>query len=408
MCRTKLIEFNRAASHRVMYLENGLGFGGAVISLRTFLQHADTDRFAPLVIHSLNDERFQSFDGLGQRFFASPISFGSNIFGYVARRLNLDVLEYAWRLRRLILENSVDLVYLNNDIFSNLAGIIAAKASGVPSILHERGIPHARSGLAQLVAKWPNRYLAISGAVRSALLRYGVLPESIRMVPEGLDLSLYKLLDQTALTAVRRSIGIDDEHVPLVVMAGMVMPWKGQHVLLAAAREVLKTTPNARFVIVGEAPSGAERYAKELAGMRFGYSVEDAVTFVGYRDDIPAVMQAADVVVHASTSPEPFGRVVIEGMVMEAVVIATAIGAPPEIIEDGVSGFLVPPSDPHALAEKIVVTLRDDALRKRIGRRAREVVIERYAISRHVGLIEAVFEEVLGTATNEPAMENKS
>ena len=105
MCRTKLIEFNRAASHRVMYLENGLGFGGAVISLRTFLQHADTDRFAPLVIHSLNDERFQSFDGLGQRFFASPISFGSNIFGYVARRLNLDVLEYAWRLRRLILEN---------------------------------------------------------------------------------------------------------------------------------------------------------------------------------------------------------------------------------------------------------------------------------------------------------------
>jgi len=228
------------------------------------------------------------------------------------------------------------------------------------------------------------------------------------MVPEGLDLALYRLRDQAELVAVRRSLGMGLDAVPLVVMAGMVMPWKGQHVLLAAASEVLKKIPEARFVIVGEAPSGAERYAKELEGMRFGYSVEDAVTFVGYRDDIPAVMQAADVVVHASTSPEPFGRVVIEGMVMEAVVIATAIGAPPEIIEDGVSGFLVPPSDPHALAEKIVVTLRDDALRKRIGRRAREVVIERYAISRHVGLIEAVFEEVLGTATNEPAMEHKS
>ena len=404
----KLLESNDVERYRVMYLENGLGFGGAVISLKTFLQHASTDRFIPLVIHSLDEARFQSFDVFGRRLSISPLVFGSGVLGFLARRLNLDVLEYAWRLRRVIRENSIDLVYLNNDIFSNLAGIIAARVSGVPSILHERGIPHARSGLAQLVAKWPDRYLAISGAVRSALLRYGVLPESIRMVPEGLDLALYRLRDPAELVAVRRSLGMGLDAVPLVVMAGMVMPWKGQHVLLAAASEVLKKIPEARFVIVGEAPSGAERYAKELEGMRFGYSVEDAVTFVGYRDDIPAVMQAADVVVHASTSPEPFGRVVIEGMVMEAVVIATAIGAPPEIIEDGVSGFLVPPSDPHALAEKIVATLRDDALLKKVGRRAREVVIERYAISRHVGLIEAVFEEVLGTATKDPAMENRS
>lgn len=391
-----------------MYLENGLGFGGAVISLKTFLQHASIDRFIPLVIHSLDEARFQSFDVFGRRLRVSPMVFGSGALGFLARRLNLDVLEYAWRLRRVIRENSIDLIYLNNDIFSNLAGIIAARVSGVPAILHERGIPHARSGLAQLVAKWPDRYLAISGAVRSALLRYGVLPDSIRIVPEGLDLALYRLLDQAERVEVRRSLGIDRDAVPLVVMAGMVMPWKGQHVLLAAASDVRKKIPEARFVIVGEAPSGAERYAKELEGMRFGYSVEDAVTFVGYRDDIPAVMQAADVVVHASTSPEPFGRVVIEGMIMEAVVIATAIGAPPEIIEDGVSGFLVPPSDPQALAGKIVTTLRDDALRKRIGRRAREVVIERYAISRHVSLIEAVFEEVLGTATRKPAVERQS
>lgn len=397
-----------AQRYRVMYLENGLGFGGAVISLRTFLQHASTDRFAPLLIHSLDDTRFQSFDTLGARLRVSPMIFGSGTLGFLARRLNLDVLEYAWRLRRVIREHSIDLVYLNNDIFSNLAGIIAARAAGVPAILHERGIPHARSGLAQLVAKWPDRYLAISGAVRSALLRYGVRPETIRMVPEGLDLSLYELRDQAALGAVRRTLGIDHDRVPLVVMAGMVMPWKGQHVVLAAAKEVLKKIPDARFVIVGEAPFGAERYAKELAGMRYGYSVEQAVTFVGYRDDIPAVMQAADVVVHASTLPEPFGRVVIEGMVMGAVVIATRIGAPPEIIEDGVSGFLVPPSDPQALAEKIVATLKNHSLRERIGRRARAAVIEKYGISRHVGLIEAVFDEVLDSSVSATAMESSS
>ncbi len=394
--------------HRVMYLENGLGFGGAVISLRTFLQHASTDRFVPLLVHSLDETRFQSFDTLGKRLCISPLVFGNGALGFLAHRTNIDVFQYAWRLRKVILENSIDLVYLNNDIFSNLAGIIAAKLAGVPAILHERGIPHARSGLAQVVAKWPDRYLAISGAVRTAILRYGVRAESIRMVPEGLDLALYEPLDQVKLLEVRRSLGIENPDVPLVVMAGMVMPWKGQHVLLAAAKKVLQRNPHTRFVIVGEAPSGAEGYEKELHGMLYGHSIENALSFAGYRSDIPAIMQAADVVVHASTLPEPFGRVVIEGMVMGAVVIATNIGAPPEIIEDGVSGFLVPPSDPSALSARILETLEDDSMRERIGRRARKIVIEKYGIARHVELIEAVFEEVLDSSDDDAGKRRES
>jgi glycosyltransferase involved in cell wall biosynthesis len=105
-------------------------------------------------------------------------------------------------------------------------------------------------------------------------------------------------------------------------------------------------------------------------------------------------MQSADVVVHASTSPEPFGRVIIEGMAMARPVVATAIGAPPEIIRDGVTGILVPPGDAAALAAVLDRLLADPDMRRRLGENALSVVRQRYAIQRHAMLIESVFEEL--------------
>ncbi len=380
--------------YRVLFVENGLGFGGAVISLRTFLKHADRSRYHAILVHSLDEPRFATFKGIAETRHVRRLRLGTGLLSYFARRLNIDVARDAFRLARMVRREKADLVYLNNDLMNNLAGLLAARILGIPVVLHERDIPLAQSGLARLVANWPEHYLAISGPVREALLRYGVSANKITMVPEGLDLDMYQLASADDLAQLRTELGISS-NAPLVVLAGMVMSWKGQHVLLDAVPAVLAAYPEARFVIVGEPPPGGGGYLKFLKDKTYGLGVQDAVLFSGYRQDIPRLMQAADIVVHASVSPEPFGRVVIEGMVMGSVVIATDIGAPPEIIRSSETGYLVPPDDPRALAERIIEVLSDPDSASAIGRAARADAVHKYAVERHVALIEGVFKSIL-------------
>jgi glycosyltransferase involved in cell wall biosynthesis len=346
-----------------------------------------------VLVHSLDDPKFASFGSIAHTVYLPKIGLGAGLLADIGRKLNLDVFDYAQRLARIARRHRADLIYLNNDFVSNLSGRIAGRMLGLPVILHERDIPAPQSRLARMTSGWATRYLAISTPVREALLRIGVPARRIRMLPEGLDLELYRPVSDATVAEVRASLGAASGSL-LVVMCGMIMEWKGQHVLIEAARNVVARHPSTSFAIVGEAPQGEEAYPARLREQLRALDLESRVSFVGYRNDIPAVMQSADVVVHASTSPEPFGRVIIEGMAMARPVVATAIGAPPEIIRDGTTGILVPPGDAAALAAVLDRLLADPDLRRRIGDNALGVVRQRYAIQRHAMLIESVFEEL--------------
>ena len=376
---------------RILYVENGVGFGGAVISLRTFLSNADLERFPAVLLHSLEDPKFESFDPLVKTLYVPKVNL-PDTFRF-ARWANLDVLKYAMKIIGVAHRERVNALYLNNDLITNLSGLIAGSVLRVPVIQHERDIPVPSSRLATSLSSRVTRVLAISNSVRAALERMGVPSERIRMVPEGLDLSLYRPVRGDVLAAIRGELGIVETD-RVVVMVGMVMDWKGQHVLIDAAPMVLEHHPRAKFVIVGESPVGAERYAKGLKEKVARLGLRERVVFAGYRDDVPAVIQTAVALVHASTSPEPFGRVVIEGMAMSRPVIATNIGAPPEIVRDGETGFLVAPAAPKELAEVInrIFDRPDEA--RAVGERAHDEVMRKYSIRRHANLIESVFEEL--------------
>ncbi len=379
----------------VLYVENGVGFGGAVISLRTFLEHVDRDRYRSVLVHSLEDEKFASFDGVAETVHVSRWRYsGNRLLAALIKGLNLDVLVYAFKLAKVAREQKADLLYLNNDFIANLSGVIAGWMIGRPVVIHERDIPAPHSRLAQWLIRWTERFLAISGPVRQALLDMGVPLERITMVPEGLDLNLYHLRPAEEVAALREKMGVDAGQ-GLIVMVGMIMEWKGQHVLVESAKEILARHPDTRFVIIGETPPGREEYLHKLQDRVEILGLGEAIEFIGYRDDIPLYAQAADAVVHASISPEPFGRVVIEAMVMGTPIVATSIGAPPEIVKDGVTGFLVPPSDPERLAEVLNKILDDPDFRAQVGHAARQDALQNYAIDRHAGLIQAVFDELL-------------
>lgn len=381
-------------SKRILYLENGVGFGGAVISLRTYLDHADLDRFPAVLVHSLDDAKFGSFArGVKTIYLPEAVGWLGPVDPFV-RKANLDVMQYALAVARVARAERVSCIYLNNDLVTNLAGMIAGRMLRLPVIQHERDIPAPISRLATALSSYAARVFAISGPVRQALLERIHYPrERIRMVPEGLDLSLYQLEPESTLRRVRSEFGVR-EGERMVVIVGMVMDWKGQHVLIDAAPGILEHHAATKFIVVGESPTGAESYAAGLRDQVARLGLSGRVVFSGYRGDIPAVMQAADVVVHASTSPEPFGRVLIEGMAMRKPVIATSIGAPLEIIREGETGYLVPPQNAKALATAVVRILDDPLEARRIGDNARREVVRNYSIQRHTMLIESVFEEI--------------
>jgi glycosyltransferase involved in cell wall biosynthesis len=154
----------------------------------------------------------------------------------------------------------------------------------------------------------------------------------------------------------------------VIAHAARFQPWKGTDVFIRAAARVAAAAPNARFLIIGAALFGWDHdYADSLEPLARSLGIEAVVDFAGYRSDAPALLAGSDVVVHASTRPEPFGIVVAEGMVAGRCVVASRSGGPPELIDDGVSGLLTPPGDHEALGNALLRVIHDESLRISLG-----------------------------------------
>ncbi|MFP3186298.1 MAG: glycosyltransferase family 4 protein, partial [Paraburkholderia sp.] len=172
----------------------------------------------------------------------------------------------------------------------------------------------------------------------------------------------------------------------LAGLFGRLAPWKGQHVAL----EALARLPELHLVLVGSALFGEEAYAESLREQAARLGVGERLQFAGFRDDMPAWMKAVDVILHTSTEPEPFGRVIIEGMAAGRPVIAAAAGGVKEIVRHRKNGWLVPPGNVEALTEAIDILHAAPELAQRI---ADQALID---VSRHFS-VEAYLEQMRRT-----------
>ena len=149
-------------------------------------------------------------------------------------------------------------------------------------------------------------------------------------------------------------------------------------------------------VLVGS-DQGRRRYAEGLIRQAEALGIADRVRLVGECDDMPAALMLADVVVHASTRPEAFGRVVIEAQAMGRPVIASDLGGPVETVEHGITGWRVPPGDADALAQAIEAALAlPEEERAALAVRAREAVLRRYTVAAMQAATLEVYREVTG------------
>jgi len=196
----------------------------------------------------------------------------------------------------------------------------------------------------------------------------------------------------TALTCgpstVRDAENIGD--APLLGIFSRLAPWKGQHVLL----EALAALPSVHALLVGEALFGDEvTYAQRLREEADRQGLSDRVHFLGFRNDVPSLVNAVDVVVHTSTAPEPFGRVIAEGLLAQKPVIATKAGGAQEIIRAGATGWLVPPGDAKALAHAISHVLSDPKESQRRAEAGWHDARERFSLDTMVSALDAMIQQ---------------
>ncbi len=169
----------------------------------------------------------------------------------------------------------------------------------------------------------------------------------------------------------------------MVGLFGRIAPWKGQHVFL----EALARLDGVHGVVVGEALFGEEDDARMLPALAKELGLRDRLRFLGFQEDVRPWMGACDVVVHTSTAPEPFGRVIAEAMLLERPVVATRGGGVEELVEHGVTGLLVPPGDAQALAGAVRHVLSHPQEAAALARRARRRAMRLFALE---GMIDRI------------------
>jgi glycosyltransferase involved in cell wall biosynthesis len=239
-----------------------------------------------------------------------------------------------------------------------------------------------------------DRVIAISHFIAETIVaRHGTDRGRIRVIPRGVDMRLFDpaLVDPARMESLRREWALPKGR-PVVMLPGRLTRWKGQSVLVEA---MARLPGDAIAVLVGGA-EGREAFRAELETLIAARGLQDRVRLVGHASDMPAALLLADIVIHASTDAEAFGRTVIEAQAMERPVIASDLGAPRETVEEAVTGWRVAPGDPGALAQAIGWVLGMPAEeRAASGVRARQSVIDRYTTRAMQDATIAVYRELL-------------
>jgi glycosyltransferase involved in cell wall biosynthesis len=212
----------------------------------------------------------------------------------------------------------------------------------------------------------------------------GGRPDKAIVIYNGISPQPFDEVDTLKLEALRLDLGLQGK--TLVGVFGRLASWKGQHVLL----EALAMLPDIHGLIVGEALFGEDAYADSLRARSQRDDLRGRVHMLGFRRDIPALMKLVDIVVHTSTAPEPFGRVLVEGMLAGRPVIATAAGGAMEIIDDGVNGLLIALQNPKDLVRAIGRLQSDPAFATQLAEAGRKKAVEHFSVDAMVRSIDHI------------------
>lgn len=237
-----------------------------------------------------------------------------------------------------------------------------------------------------VLLRYADRVVAVSNSMRELLMRKGINPSKITVVPNAIDKDA--LTPDVCKSAVLRSLRVDSVS-PVIGVVGRLGPEKGQLLFLRAFQRVLQDIVNVKALIIGDGPDrrALERFCLEN-------HIEESVRFVGHVQNIANYYQLLDLMVIPSIS-EGLPNALLEAMSFRVPVIATAVGGIPEVIDDGSNGILVPSGSPRRMADEIVKLVQDGEQQALFAENGEKTVLSHYQPEARVGNIYGLYKEVL-------------
>jgi glycosyltransferase involved in cell wall biosynthesis len=298
------------------------------------------------------------------------------------------LLRLSWFLRR----KKFDIVH-THDLWSNLIGVPAARLAGVRAIVSSRRdlanfdwYQSKRRGWLRRIQNLGGAVLANATPIRDALIAEdGFKPEKLRVIHNGVDIDRFQTSGDER-DQVFPGVG---KGKLIVLVGNMHTDVKGHPWLIASAPAVVHEFPTARFVLAGDGEQ-RPRFEEQVAKL----GLEQNFLFLGRRTDIPKILACCDIAVLPSRA-EGLPNAILEYMAAGLPTIASRVGGNAELIEDGVTGLLVPSEDSAALSDALLALLRDPGLARRMAQNGHEFTVRNFSFERLVREVDELYSELL-------------
>lgn len=386
---------------RVLYLNHAAKPSGAEFALMRMLGNIDRGRVHPVVLFGEEGPANELMRESGIETHVLPLTkavrevrkdaLSAGAFMHLGRLAHFGA--YAVQVAAFARRHDIHLIHTNT-IKAHLYGALTSRLAGLPVVWHLRDyvnesyFPRAAVQVVRFLARFaPSHIISVSSSV---LQQLGLKEQSGRcsVILDGLtDRELQQ--DMTS-----RPAPVEGATVQIGIV-GRLARWKGQHVFLDAAAQVIAAGIRAEFIIIGAPLFGEEDYEAELRAQAERLGISGQTRFLGFTRDVSGELRKLDFLVHASSTGEPFGQVIIEGMAAGLPVIASRGGGVLEIITDGENGLLTTMGRADELAVALISLLRDPATAARLARAGYEHVRRSFRASNGARAVEVVYESVL-------------
>jgi len=270
----------------------------------------------------------------------------------------------------------IQLHFLQAEMLAIPAAKIFARSARLVTTRRDEGFWRSARQLKmnRFFARQTDLVLSNSKAVQKTVLeKEGISENKTAVIYNGVDISVFKP-NAAARDEVRREFWVEDHEVLVVTVSNMRYEIKGYRYLIEAAAKVCRENPRVKFLFAGD---GDLRSSLEAQALQLG--VRDRIHFAGVRQDVPALLNAADIVCQPSLS-EGFSNTLLEAMACRKAVIVTAVGGNTEVVDEGVTGVLVPASDASALALEIALLASSDKVRARLAEAAGSKMVREFSM----------------------------
>jgi len=385
---------------KVLFISHSSNIFGAEKSLLLLLKNINREHFEPIVVLPMSGPLKERVNTLKIKIYEvkSPWWIRSrkekNILLNISRLGQCIILEIiaSCKIFKIVKQEKINIIYTNTIV--NFSGAIVALITKVPHIWHIREIISKNPNLFSyfpneilfnFIVKFSNKVIANSIATANQFKK-SKSNKRIIVIYNAVDTENFKYKK----VLINDKIKFSDW---LVAVIGALQKRKGQDDVIHAIKIAKKNIPNIKLLIIGDV--GDIEFKNYLKILTSKLNISNNVIFTGYRNDVPQILSNCKVLVMPSWN-EPFGRVVIEAMAAGIPVIGVNAGGPKEIIQDGISGYLIPSCNPSAIAEKIIYLYHHQSIGKKMGENGKKIVKKKFNVKSHTKNIEKILYEIAG------------